>query len=466
MAITKKQAEIAILGGGPGGYVAAIRAAQLGMKTVLIEADRLGGICLNWGCIPTKALLESAHTLHRMRNSRRLGITAESIEVDFNRVVKHSRDAATRLSKGVEFLMKKNKVDVVPGFGTLTDAHTIRVKGKDFTTDMTAKKIILATGAKPRSIPGAKPDGERIWTAKDAMTPKNLPKSLVIIGAGAIGVEFADFYHEMGTEVTLVEMLDRILPVEDEDVSKALKNSLTKRGIKIRTGTSVTGIEQLKTKLKITIRSGDQSDTLSAERVLVAVGVTGNVEEIGLNNAGVSMEKGFIPVNEYCQTSLPHIYAIGDVSGPPWLAHVASAQGHVAVEHAAGKEAHPVHSNLIPGCTYCRPQVASMGLTEVAAREKHQNVKVGRFDFRANGKAMATGETEGFVKLVFDGTYGELVGAHILGENATELIAELNLAGALESTWDELAMTIHAHPTLSEAVMEAALDAQGMAVHH
>ncbi len=458
--------DLAVIGGGPGGYVAAIRASQLRLSTAVIEAERLGGICLNWGCIPTKALLESAHTLHRIREGKRLGLRVKDVDVDFPQVIRHSRQAAKRLSKGVEYLMKKNKIDVIPGHGKLTAKGIIQVAGESREQTIHAKKIIIATGARPKVFPGMKPDGHRIWTAREAMTPATLPKSLVIIGAGAIGVEFADFYAEMGTQVTLVEMLDRILPIEDEDISKALKSAFTKRGVQIHTGTAVTGIESLKTKVKVSIEKSGTQQTLSADAALVAVGVTGNVEQVGLETVGVVVDKGFIPVDDNCRTNVDGIYAIGDVTGPPWLAHVASAQGHVAAEHAAGLTPHPIHPDQIPGCTYCRPQVASVGLTEAEAQRRGLDVKVGRFDFRANGKAMATGETEGFVKLVFDSAYGELVGAHILGENATELIAELNIAQTLESTWDELSNTIHAHPTLSEAIMEAALDAQSKAIHH
>jgi len=457
--------DIAILGGGPGGYVAAIRAAQLGQKVAIIDKDRLGGICLNWGCIPTKALLKNAEILHYVKNSKKFGINISEYDVDFGKTVKRSRDVSQRLSKGIEFLMKKNKITHIEGRGVLKSANEIEVtKGKKKET-VKADKIIIATGARPKIFPGMKPDGKQVITSKEAMILKTPPKKMVIIGAGAIGVEFAYFYNEYGTEVHLMEMMPNILPVEDVDVSKEVEKSFKKSGIKIYTETKVTQIEKLKTKVKVHTKKGEKSQIIDADIVLNAVGVTGNIEKFGLEDVGVKTDRGAITINEFNQTSVPNIYAIGDVTGPPWLAHVASAQGHVASEHAAGHDTHPVDYSNIPGCTYCQPQVASLGLTEAAAKEAGHNIKVGRFDFRASGKALATGDSTGFVKIIFDAKYGELLGCHIVGSEATELIAELGVAKALETTWQEIAMTVHAHPTLSEAVMEAALDAFGQSVH-
>lgn len=457
--------DIAVLGGGPGGYVAAIRAAQLGQKVAIIDKDRLGGICLNWGCIPTKALLKNAEIFHYIKNADKYGVKIPKYSVDFKSTIGRSRAVADQLSKGIAFLMKKNKIDHIEGSGKLISSTSIEVtKGKKKQT-IEADKIIIATGGRPHSFPGMELDGKRIISSKEAMTLGSIPKKMVIIGSGAIGVEFAYFYNEYGTEVHVVEMMDRIVPVEDADVSKELDRNFKKAGIKIYTNAKVSKITALKSKVKVQLERKGKEETLEGDIALVAVGVTGNIENIGLEELGVKTDKGAISINEYNQTTIPNIYAIGDVTGPPWLAHVASAQGHVAAEHSVGHETTPVDYTNIPGCTYCQPQVASIGLTEAAAKEKGHDVKIGRFDFKASGKAMATGDTAGFVKLVFDSQYGELLGAHIIGSKATEMIAELGMAKALESTWHELATTVHAHPTLSEAVMEAALDAMGHGVH-
>lgn len=457
--------DIAVLGGGPGGYVAAIRATQLGLKTAIIDQDRLGGICLNWGCIPTKALLKNAEILNYVKNARQYGINIPNYEVDFGKTIKRSRNVSARLSKGVEFLMKKNKITHIVGRGKLKSANEIEVFKADKTQTVQAEKVILATGGRPRIFPGMELDGKQVISSKEALVLEQPPKKMVIVGAGAIGVEFAYFYNEYGTEVHLIEMLPTILPVEDVDVAKEVEKSFKKSGIKIYTGTKVNQIEKLKSKVKVHIEKGGEINILDANVVLVATGVTGNIENIGLEKVGVKTDRGAITINEYCQTSVENIYAIGDVSGPPWLAHVASAQGHVAAEHAAGRETHPVDYSNIPGCTYCQPQVASLGLTEAKAREKGYDIKVGRFDFRALGKALAIGSSTGFVKIIFDEKYGELLGCHIVGPEATELIAELGVAKTLETTWQELATTVHAHPTLSEAVMEAAMDAFDQSVH-
>jgi len=457
--------DIAVLGGGPGGYVGAIRAAQLGKKVAIIDKERLGGICLNWGCIPTKVLLKNAEVLHYIKNADTYGVKIPKYTVDFPASISRSRSVADQLSKGIAFLMKKNNITHIEGEGKLTSATTIEVINGKNKKNVSAEKIILATGGRPRSFPGMELDGERIISSKEAMILKKIPKKMIIIGSGAIGVEFAYFYNEYGTEVHLIEMMKRIVPVEDKAVSKELARNFKKAGIKIYTETIVSKIDALKSKVKVHLERKGKEEILEGNIALVAVGVTGNIENIGLEDVGVSTDRGAIIINDFNQTSIPNIYAIGDVTGPPWLAHVASAQGHVAAEHAAGHETTPVDYTNIPGCTYCQPQIASIGLTESAAKEKGHDVKIGKFDFKGSGKAMASGSTDGFVKLVFDSKYGELIGAHIIGSEATEMIAELGMAKALESTWHELATTVHAHPTLSEAVMEAALDAMGQGVH-
>ncbi len=454
--------DLAVLGAGPGGYVAAIRAAQLGLNTAIIDKDRLGGVCLNWGCIPTKALLKNAEIFHYIKNAEQYGINIPEYTVDFETTIKRSRQVANQLSKGIAFLMKKNKITHIEGEGKLTSTKSIEVTKGTNKNMVEAEKIILATGGRSSTSPGMKLDGKKIISSKEAMILKKFPEKMVIIGSGAIGVEFAYFFNEYGTEVHLIEMLPRILPVEDEDISKELQKIFIKSGIKIHTNSKVSKIDTLKSKVKIHL---ENKKVIEADIALVAVGITGNIENIGLEDIGVAVDTGSITINEFNQTSIPNIYAIGDVTGPPWLAHVASAQGHVAAEHAAGQKSVPVDYNNIPSCTYCQPQVASIGLTESMAKEKGHEIKIGKFDFRASGKAMATGNIDGFVKLVFDKKYGELLGAHIIGSEATEMIAELGMAKALESTWHELGTTIHAHPTLSEAVMEAALDALGQGVH-
>lgn len=457
--------DLAILGGGPGGYVAAIRAAQLGQKTIIIDKDKLGGICLNWGCIPTKSLLKNAEVLHYIKNSEKYGINIPKYSVDFPSTISRSRNVANQLSKGVAFLMKKNGITHIEGRGKLTSATSIDVTKGEHRETIDANKIIVATGGHPRTFPGMKLDRKKIISAKEAMILEKPPKKMIIIGSGAIGVEFAYFYNEFGSEIHLIEMLPRIVPNEDESISKELSRNFKKSKIHIYTGAKVSNIEALKTKVKVHLDRKGKEETIEGDLALVAVGVTGNIENIGLEKVGVSTDRGAIIINETNQTSISNIYAIGDVTGPPWLAHVASAQGHVAAEHAAGHSTTPVDYSNIPGCTYCQPQVASIGLTEKKAVEKGFDVKIGKFDFKASGKAMAAGDTAGFVKLVFDGKYGELLGAHIIGSEATEMIAELCIAKALESTWHELAATVHAHPTLSEAVMEAALDAMGQSIH-
>ena len=454
-----------VLGGGPGGYVSAIRAAQLGNKTAIIDQDRLGGICLNWGCIPTKALLKSAEILHYIKNSGGYGIKVPKYDIDFDQTIKRSRDISFNLSKGIEFLMKKNKIKHIVGRGMLNSESEVIVDDGKKKQKIQAKKIIIATGGRVKKFPGIEFDGINIISSKEAMVVESPPKKLIIIGAGAIGVEFAYFFNEFGSQVHLIEMMPNILPNEDLEISKELEKLFKKTGINIHTDTKVSNIKKLQKNVKVSLEKGKTSKIINAEKVLIATGVQGNIEEIGLENVGIKTDNDSIVINEFNQTSVRNIYAIGDVSGPPWLAHVASAQGHVAAEHASGLTTHPLDYSNVPACTYCQPQVASLGLTEKAAKDKGYKIKVGRFKFSGSGKALAIGSSEGFIKIIFDEKYGELLGCHIIGHDATELIAELTIAKALETTWQEIAITMHAHPTLSEAIMEAAQDAYGQGIH-
>ena len=461
------QYDLVVIGSGPGGYVAAIRAAQLGLKTAIVERDALGGICLNWGCIPTKALLRSAEiyeTLHRLDE---FGLKADNIGFDAEAVVARSRKVAAQLSNGVKFLMKKNKIDVIEGSGKLADAGKVAVESKDGKkSELTTKNIILATGARARTVPGLEPDGERIWTYREAMVPKSIPKSLIVVGSGAIGIEFASFYRAFGTEVTVVEMLERILPVEDEEISKEAARAFKKRGIRLLTGATVERVEKGKHGVSATIARGGKTENIDAEIVISAVGIVGYVENLGLEDAGVEVEKTHVVVNEWLETGAKGVYAIGDLVGPPWLAHKASHEGVLAAEHMAGlKGLHPIDTTKIPGCTYSTPQIASVGLTEAKAKEQGYEVKVGRFPFRANGKAIALGETEGFVKTVFDAKTGELLGAHMIGAEVTELIQGFGIARTLEATEADLIHAVFPHPTLSEMISEAVLDAEGRVLH-
>lgn len=465
--MTDKIYDVAVLGGGPGGYVAAIRSAQLKMSTAIIEKDKLGGICLNWGCIPTKALLKNADVLRTIKHAEEFGVKIQSYSIDFSKIIKRSRDVSSRIVKGVEFLMRKNKIDRFDGFGKLVDKNTIEVtdsSGKK--TLVKAKNIIIATGARPKQIPGIEIDKKKIITSSEAMILEKQPKEMIIIGAGAIGVEFAYFYNELGTKITLVEMMPQILPVEDEEVSKALEKEFTKYGIKILTSTKVLEVTKSRDGVNVKVESNGKTETLKAEIALVAIGVLGNIEGIGLEEVGVKTEKSFIVVDRKTyQTNIPNIYAIGDVNGPPWLAHVASAEGIACVEQIAGLDHPGVDYLTIPGCTYCYPQVASIGLTEKKALELGYEIRVGRYPFRSHGKSLAVGENIGFVKLIFDKKYGELLGAHIIGAEATELIAELGLAKSLEAIGETIFKTVHAHPTQSEAIMEAAANAYSEAIH-
>ncbi|MGD9739996.1 MAG: dihydrolipoyl dehydrogenase [Bauldia sp.] len=463
-----------IIGGGPGGYVAAVRAAQLGLRTAVAERAHLGGICLNWGCIPTKALLRSAEIYGYLSHADRFGLTAEKIGFDAAAVVERSRKVAGQLSKGVDGILKKNKVPVIWGEATITAPGRIAVKGSDAPAprgvlgggEYTAKHVIVATGARPRVVPGLEPDGDRIWTYFEAMVPKEMPKSLIVVGSGAIGTEFASFYRTMGAEVTIVELLPQILPVEDEEVSKLVRKQFEKQGIRILTSAKVSGVTKGADGVTATIDLGDgKSETITAERMISAVGVVGNVEGIGLEALGVKIERGVIVTDGLGRTSIPGIYAIGDVAGPPLLAHKAEHEGILCVEAIAGLDPHPLDRSKIPGCTYCSPQVASVGLTEAKARESGREIRVGKFPFVGNGKAVALGEPDGFVKTIFDAGTGQLLGAHLVGPEVTELIQGFVIAMNLETTEEELIHAVFPHPTLSEAMHESVLAAYGRVIH-
>ena len=460
--------DLAVVGAGPGGYVASIRAAQLGMRVALIERDRLGGICLNWGCIPTKALLQSSQVLSLLRRAEEFGIHVENLRGDFGIAVKRSREKAERLSKGIEYLMRKNKVAVFMGEARFTSAKELEIadRGGKTTGSIRAERILLATGSRPRLLPDLTIDGQVVLTSTEAMLRSQAPASMVIIGAGAIGVEFADIYQAYGTAVTLVELLPTILPCEDVEITALLHRALTKKGIKILTGTRVEQVIVELGKATVRVSNSSGSQELLGETVLVAVGRVANSEVGGLKELGVAMENGYVKVNEWMESSVSGIYAIGDLVGAPLLAHKASHEGIVAVEKMAKlDDVTPVDRKRIPSCTYCHPQVASIGLTEAKAKAEGYTIRVGRFPFSASGMAITLGETEGMVKVIADATHGEILGVHIMGAHATELIAEAGLAIALEATPEEIAMSIHAHPTLSEAMGEAALAALGRAIH-
>jgi len=462
-----KSYDLIVVGGGPGGYVAAIRAAQLGLKTAVVEREHLGGICLNWGCIPTKALLRSSEIAHLLHHLDQYGFSANNIRYDAGKVVARSRAVARQLSNGVAYLLKKNKVDVFDGQGRLAGKGRLAVtKQEAAVADLAAPHIILATGARARSLPGLEPDGERVWTYKEAMIPAAIPKSLLVVGSGAIGIEFASFYHDMGAEVTVVEVLDRVLPVEDEEISAFARKSFEKQGIQIHTSATVKALTRSGDQITAQIETGGKASGLTVEKVILAVGIVGNVEGIGLEDTAVKVERTHVVVDEWLRTGEPGIYAIGDLVGPPWLAHKASHEGVICVEHIAGvNDVHPLDIRNIPACTYCRPQVASVGLTEAAARAAGYEVKVGHFPFIGNGKAIAYGEPEGMVKTIFDGKTGELLGAHMVGAEVTELIQGYTIAKTLETTEADLIRTIFPHPTISETMHEAVLDAYGRAIH-
>jgi len=463
--MAQREFDVTIIGGGPGGYVAAIRASQLGLKTAIIEKDKLGGVCLNWGCIPTKALLKNAEIYNHFKHADEFGISYSNLKVDFKKVIERSRKVALLNSKGVEYLMKKNKIEHISGFGKLKAKGIIEVsKDGKAIEEIKSKHTIIATGARSRTIPGINVDGKKVITSSEAMTLPTIPKSMIIIGAGAIGIEFAYFYNAFGTKVTIVEMMPNILPVEDKEISKLLESNFKKNGIEIFTETKVESVTAGKD-VKVVVSNKEGKKELKAEIALNAIGVQGNIENIGLETLGIKIEKGWIVVDDFGKTNVDGVYAIGDVAGPPWLAHVASKEGIVCVEKIAGKNPQPIDWDNIPGCTYCQPQVASVGLTEEKAINAGHQIKVGRFPFSASGKARAIGETDGLVKLIFDAKYGELLGAHILGSEATEMLAELNVAKSLETTAEGIAGTMHAHPTLSEAIMEAAENALGHSIH-
>jgi dihydrolipoyl dehydrogenase len=459
--------DLIVIGGGPGGYVAAIRAAQLGMKTALVEREHLGGICLNWGCIPTKALLRASEINHLLHHLDQFGFAAKDVSYDPKKVIARSRAVAKQLSNGVAHLMRKNKVTVFDGQGKLAGKGKIAVaKDGKAVADLAAEHIVLATGARARSLPGLEPDGKLIWTYKEAMVPDTIPKSLLVVGSGAIGIEFASFYRDMGAEVTVVEVLDRVLPVEDEEISAFARKAFEKQGIKIHTGATVKALNKTGDKVAAQIEAGGKTSDITVERMILAVGIVGNVEDIDLEQTKAKVERTHVVVDEWLRTGEPGLYAIGDLVGPPWLAHKAMHEGVICVEHLAGvNDVHPLDVRNIPGCTYCRPQVASVGLTEKAAREAGYEVKVGHFPFIGNGKAIALGEPDGMVKTVFDGKTGELLGAHMIGAEVTELIQGYTIAKTLETTESELMRTIFPHPTISETMHEAVLDAYGRAIH-
>jgi dihydrolipoamide dehydrogenase len=458
--------DVVIVGAGPGGYVAAIRAAQLGLTAAVVEREHLGGICLNWGCIPTKALLRCAEIHHLLNHLDRYGFAAKDVSFDLAKVVKRSRMVANRLSKGVGHLLKKNKVPVFDGSGRLAGAGKVAVEKDGEVAALRAEHVILATGARARTLPGLEPDGKLVWTYKEAMLPDKMPKSVLVVGSGAIGIEFASFYRDMGAEVTVVEVLDRVLPVEDAEISELARKAFVKQGMKIHTSATVKALKKGRGSVTATVEGDGKSEEVKAERVILAVGITGNVEGIGLEGTKVEVDKGHVVVDEWQRTGEPGVYAIGDLVGPPWLAHKASHEGVLCVERIAGVEGvHPLDVGNIPGCTYCRPQVASIGLTEQAARDEGYEVRVGRFPFIANGKAIALGESEGLVKTVFDAKTGALLGAHMVGAEVTELIQGFSIARSMEGTELDLIHAVFPHPTLSEAMHEAVLDAYGRVIH-
>jgi dihydrolipoamide dehydrogenase len=458
--------DVIVLGSGPGGYVTAIRASQLGLKVAIVEREALGGICLNWGCIPTKALLKSAQVFEYINHAADYGIKTAEATADFGAVVKRSRGVADGMSKGVQFLMKKNKIDVLMGTGKVKPGNKLEVKGADGATkELSAKHIIIATGARSRELPNLKQDGKKVIGYRQAMVLPELPKSMVVVGSGAIGVEFAYFYATMGTKVTIVEFMENVVPVEDEDVSKQLLRSLKKTGIEIMTSASVEAVDTSGAGCKVQVKTASGMQTIECDIVLSAAGVVANIENIGLEEVGIKTDKGKIVVDEFYNTSVKGYYAIGDVVPGQALAHVASAEGIICVEKIVGQHVEPLDYNNIPGCTYCSPEIASVGYTEKAAKAAGYELKIGKFPFSASGKASAAGAKDGFVKLIFDAKYGELLGAHLIGANVTEMIAEIVVARKLETTGHEMIKAVHPHPTMSEAIMEAAADAYGEVIH-
>jgi dihydrolipoamide dehydrogenase len=455
--------DIIVIGGGPGGYVAAIRAAQLGFKTVVVEREHLGGICLNWGCIPTKALLRSAEVWRNMSHAEAYGLAAPGASFDLAKIVARSRSVSAQLQGGVKHLLKKNKVTVIEGTAKLAGGGKVAVEGKE---TLSAPHIILATGARARVLPGFEPDGKFVWTYKEALVPDTMPKRLLVIGSGAIGIEFASFFNALGAQVTVAEAMDRVLPVEDAEISAMAQKSFEKQGMKVLVGANLKGCKKNAADVTVTIEAGGKTQEITVDRVITAVGIVGNVENIGLEATKAKVERTHVITDEYCRTGEPGLYAIGDIAGAPWLAHKASHEAVICVEKIKGlADVHPLDLRKIPGCTYCHPQVASVGLTEAKAKEKGYAVKVGRFPFMANGKAIALGETEGMIKTVFDAKTGELLGAHMIGAEVTEMIQGYVVAKTLETTEAELMHTVFAHPTLSEMMHESVLDAFGRAIH-
>lgn len=450
-----------VLGSGPGGYVTAIRASQLGLKTAVIEKESLGGVCLNWGCIPTKALLKSAQVFEYLKHAEDYGLTVKRADKDFGKVVERSRNVADGMSKGVQFLMKKNKIDVINGLGKLKTGKKVEVDGKEYSAD----HIVIATGARSRELPGLPQDGKKVIGYREAMTLKKQPKSMIVVGSGAIGVEFANFYHSMGTEVTLVEFLPNLVPLEDEEVSKQFERIFKKSGIKVMTNASVESVDTSGKNVKVTVKTKKGEEIIESEIVLSAVGITSNLENIGLEDVGIVQDGGKIMVNDWYQTNIPGYYAIGDIVHGPALAHVASAEGILCVEKIKGLHVEPIDYGNIPGCTYTSPEIASVGMTEKQAKEAGYELKIGKFPFSASGKASAAGTKDGFVKVIFDAKYGEWLGCHMLGAGVTDMIAEAVVARKLETTGHEVLKSIHPHPTMSEAVMEAVADAYGEVIH-
>ncbi len=457
--------DLIVIGAGPGGYVAAIRGAQLGMKVAIIERENLGGICLNWGCIPTKALLRSSEVFHLMHRAKEFGLKAEGIDYDLDAVVSRSRKVAGQLSGGIGHLMKKNKITVVMGEASIPSKGKVSVKTDKGTENLTAKNIVLATGARARELPGLEADGKLVWTYRHALQPSHMPKKLLVIGSGAIGIEFASFYNTLGADTTVVEVMDRVLPVEDEEISAFAKKAFEKQGMKIMQKAMVKKLDRSGDKVTAHIEVGGKVEKHEFDTVISAVGIVGNVENLGLEGLGVKIDRTHVVTDEYCRTGIDGLYAIGDIAGAPWLAHKASHEGVMVAELIAGKHAHPVKPESIAGCTYCHPQVASVGYTEAKAKELGYEVNVGRFPFIGNGKAIALGEESGMIKTVFDAKTGELLGAHMVGAEVTELIQGYVVGRQLETTEEDLMNTVFPHPTLSEMMHEAVLDAYGKAIH-
>ncbi|MEX1021363.1 MAG: dihydrolipoyl dehydrogenase [Litorilinea sp.] len=468
--------EVVVVGGGPGGYVAAIRAAQLGKKTAVIERESLGGVCLNWGCIPTKALIHNADVLNEIQNAEEYGITFDNLKVDFAPAVKRSRSIVDRQTKGVSFLMRKNKIDVIEGHATFQDEHTLKVESSEYLPDakartVSAENIILAVGARARSLPGVKIDGKKVIQYRDAVVLEDLPKKMIVVGSGAIGMEFSYVYHSYGVEVTIIEMLDQVLPLEDPEVAAEVRKAFEKSGMKILTGTRTEEVKNKRSGVAVTVKNleSDETETLEADKVLMAIGIQTNVDKLNADAAGITVsDRGMIEIDANMRTNKPHIYAIGDCTGKLALAHVASAQGIVAAETIAGVETVPIPAEryiFMPRCTFCHPQVASLGMTEAQAKEAGYEIKVGKFPFMPNGKAQALNERAGFIKIIADAKYGEILGAHLVGPEVTELLPELSLAQFMEITPAEIARTVHSHPTLSEVLMEAAHAVEGHPIH-